>query len=96
VILVDTPPLGAGVDSYTLGTLTSNMMLVLRTGATNLELARTKLAMLSQFPIRVLGVVLNDVRPGQMYGYFYSYIPGYGATDESGAAVTQRRMQGVV
>jgi capsular exopolysaccharide synthesis family protein len=96
VILVDTPPLGAGVDSYTLGALTGNMMLVLRTGATNLELARTKLGMLTQFPIRVLGVVLNDVRPGQMYGYFYGYIPGYGATDESGASVTRRRIQSVV
>jgi len=93
VILIDTPPLGAGVDSYALGTLTGNMMLVLRTGATNLELARTKLAMLAQFPIRVVGVVLNDVRPGQGYAYFYSYLPGYGATDEGGAAVTRRRMQ---
>lgn len=93
VILVDTPPLGAGVDSYALGTLTGNMMLVLRTGATNLELARTKLAMLAQFPIRVVGVVLNDVRPGEGYAYFYSYLPGYGATDEGGAAVTRRRME---
>lgn len=96
VILVDTPPLGAGVDSYTLGTLTGNMMLVLRTGATNLELARTKIAMLAQFPIRVVGVVLNDVRPGEGYAYFYSYLPGYGATDEGGAAITRRRMQGAV
>src|SRR3989454_6718663 len=29
VILVDSPPLGSGVDPYTLGTLTSNMLLVL-------------------------------------------------------------------
>lgn len=93
VILIDTPPLGAGVDSYALGTLTGNMMLVLRTGATNLELARTKVAMLGQFPIRVVGVVLNDVRPGEGYAYFYSYLPGYGATDEGGAAVTRRRME---
>ncbi len=49
--------------------------------------------MLAQFPIRVVGVVLNDVRPGQGYAYFYSYLPGYGATDEGGAAVTRRRMQ---
>src|SRR6058998_3584605 len=44
VILVDSPPLGSGVDPYTLGTLTSNMLLVLRTDATDLSLARTKLS----------------------------------------------------
>jgi len=93
VIVVDTPPLGAGVDSYTLGTLTGNLVLVLRTGTTNLELARSKVALLAQFPIRVVGVVLNDVRPGDGYGYLYSYLPGYGATDEGGAAITRRRMQ---
>jgi len=93
VILVDTPPLGAGVDSYTLGSLTGNMMLVLRTGTTNVALARSKVAMLAQFPIRLVGAVLNDVRPGESYAYFYSYLPGYGATDEGGAAITRRRIQ---
>jgi len=92
-IIVDSPPLGAGVDPYTLGTLTGSLMLVLRTGTTNLELTRTRLVMLEQFPIRVLGVVLNDVQPGQMYGY-YSYFPGYGTTDEgNGAKITRRRLQ---
>ncbi|HXO86638.1 MAG TPA: CpsD/CapB family tyrosine-protein kinase, partial [Gemmatimonadales bacterium] len=93
-IIIDSPPLGAGVDPYTLGTLTNSMMLVLRTGTTNLELTRTRLVMLEQFPIRVLGVVLNDVQAGQMYGY-YSYFAGYGTSDEgNGARLTQQRLQG--
>ena len=93
-IIVDSPPLGAGVDPYTLGTLTSSMLLVLRTGTTNLELARTRLVMLEQFPIRLLGVVLNDVQAGQMYGY-YSYFAGYGTSDEgTGAKVTRQRLHG--
>jgi len=98
VILVDSPPLGAGVDPYTLGTLTGAMMLVLRTGTTNLELARTRLAMLEQLPIRLLGVLLNDVQPGEMYGYYsYTYAGGYAAVDEgSGTQVARRRMQGVL
>jgi polysaccharide biosynthesis transport protein len=89
VILVDSPPLGSGVDPYTLGTLTGNLLLVLRTGTTNLDLARTKLAMLDTLPIRLLGVVVNDVRPGGVYRY-YSYLSGYAAEDE-GAAVATRQ-----
>jgi Mrp family chromosome partitioning ATPase len=93
VILVDSPPLGSGVDPYTLGTLTGAMILVLRTGTTNLALARVRLGMLEQFPIRMLGVVLNDVQRGELYGY-YSYVPGYGAIDEDGGTrVSRQRMQ---
>ena len=96
VVLVDSPPLGSGVDPYTLGTLTGNMLLVLRTGTTNLALARTKLTVLDHLPIRLLGVVLNDVRPGGMYRY-YSYLSGYAAVDErEGYAVAGRKARGVL
>jgi tyrosine-protein kinase Etk/Wzc len=89
VILVDSPPLGSGVDPYTLGTLTGSMLLVLRPGSTNLDLTRTKLAVLDDLPIRVLGAVLNDVRPGGVYGY-YGYLSGYGTTEErDGVALGQ-------
>jgi capsular exopolysaccharide synthesis family protein len=96
VVLVDSPPLGSGVDPYTLGTLTGNMLLVLRTGTTNLSLARTKLTVLDHLPIRLLGVVLNDVRPGGMYRY-YSYLSGYATADErEGFAVAGRQARGVL
>jgi tyrosine-protein kinase Etk/Wzc len=96
VILVDSPPLGAGVDPYTLGTLTGNLLLVLRTGTTNLALARTKLTVLDHLPIRLLGVVLNDVRPGGMYRY-YSYLSGYGTADErEGYALAGRKPRGML
>jgi capsular exopolysaccharide synthesis family protein len=96
VILIDSPPLGSGVDPYTLSTLTGNMLLVLRTGTTNRDLTRTKLAVLEDLPIRLLGAVLNDVRPGGMYGY-YGYLSGYATTDEGrggmGAAVVTARQK---
>ena len=96
VILVDSPPLGSGVDPYTLGTLTGNVLLVLRAGASNLEMTRTQLGVLDQMPIRLLGVVLNDVTPGGAYRY-YSYIPGYGTADESeGFALPTRGKRGVL
>jgi len=86
VVIVDSSPLGSGVDPYTLGTLTGSLLLVLRTGTTNLALARTKLAVLDHLPIRLLGAVLNDVPRGAAYGYYayYSYyLPGYEAVEET-------------
>jgi tyrosine-protein kinase Etk/Wzc len=94
VILVDSPPLGSGVDPYTLGTLTGSLVLVLRTGATNLDLALTNLGMLDRLPVRLLGVVLNDVQPGGAYRY-YTYFSGYAATDE-GQAYAVKRVRGML
>jgi capsular exopolysaccharide synthesis family protein len=80
VILVDSPPLGAGIDPLVLGTLTGNLLLVVRTGNTAVQVAEAKLQMLDRLPIRVLGTVLNGFDSGEAYRY-YSYLPGY----ESGA-----------
>src|SRR2546428_2386523 len=96
LVLVAGRPLGSGVDPYPLGTLGGNMLLVLRTGRTTLALARTKLTVLDHLPIRLLGVVLNDVRPGGMYRY-YSYLSGYATADEqAGFAVAGRQARGVL
>jgi capsular exopolysaccharide synthesis family protein len=88
VIVVDSPPLGAGVDPCLLGTLTGSMVLVLRSGATHRDVTRTHLAMVSQLPIRLLGVVLNDVGAAGMYAYYgYYYLASYGAGEESAEEV---------
>jgi Mrp family chromosome partitioning ATPase len=88
VIIVDSPPLGAGVDPCLLGTLTGSMVLVLRSGATHRDVTRTHLAMVSQLPIRLLGVVLNDVGAAGMYAYYgYYYLAGYGTGEESAEEV---------
>ena len=81
VIIVDTPPLGAGVDAYVLGAATGNLVLVLRTGRTDGQLAEAKLSLLDRLPVRVLGVVLNDVPASRLYRQ-YSYLSGYNAEDE--------------
>lgn len=87
VIIIDSPPLGAGVDAFALGTVTGNLMMVLRLGATDRELAEAKLDVLDRLPVRVLGAVLNDVREGSAYRhyrYYSYYLPGYESEDESG------------
>jgi polysaccharide biosynthesis transport protein len=81
VILVDSPPLGAGVDPFVLGTLTGNMVVVLRTGTTDRELADAKLEVIDRLPIRLLGAVLNGVPATREYRY-YAYVDGYAALDE--------------
>jgi capsular exopolysaccharide synthesis family protein len=78
VIIVDTPPLCAGADPFVMGTLTANLLVVLRTGRTDRALAEAKLDMLDYLPVRVLGAVLNDVRAGGLYRYY-----GYDAVSYS-------------
>lgn len=90
VILVDSAPLGAGVDPLVLGTATGNVMLIIRPGTTDRGMAETKISMLDRLPIRVLGAVVNGLRAGGGYRYYqyYSYLPGYTADDEAGEQVS--------
>jgi capsular exopolysaccharide synthesis family protein len=81
VIIVDSPPLGAGIDPFVLGTATGNMVVVMRSGETNREMAEAKLKVLDRLPIRVLGAVLNDIRAGGVYQY-YGYVYGYVADED--------------
>lgn len=81
-ILVDSPPLAAGVEPYVLGALTANLLLVLRMGLTDRELAEAKLDALDRLPVRVLGAVLNDVRSPAAYGRYAYALEGYELRDE--------------
>jgi len=77
VILVDSPPLAAGVDAFALGTMTGALVLVLRAGVSNRDLAEAKLEVLGRLPVRVLGAVLNDARLEGDYRYYSYYLAGY-------------------
>ena len=81
VILIDSPPLGAGVDPLVLATLSANMLVVMRTGRTDRTMAEAKLQMVDRLPVRILGAVLNGVKENSAYKY-YSYLPGYEAGGE--------------
>jgi capsular exopolysaccharide synthesis family protein len=89
VIIIDSPPLAAGGDALILSTLTGNLAVVIRTGATDKQLAQAKLDQLTRLPIRVLGAILNDVDPSDGYHYYYSaYLPGYEPFPEEGEEET--------
>ena len=92
VIVIDSPPLIAGVDAFALGTLTKNLLMVLRFGVSDRGLAEAKLAVLDRLPVRVLGAVLNDVGKGAGYGYYRHdsyYLAGYEHQDEDGVGHRQ-------
>ncbi|WP_337171441.1 polysaccharide biosynthesis tyrosine autokinase [Gemmatimonas aurantiaca] len=81
VVIVDSPPLGAGYDAYALATATGNMALVMRAGVTDRKMAAAKMATVDTLPIRVMGAVLNGIKMTGVYQY-YSYYQDYAATDE--------------
>ena len=82
VVIIDSPPLSAGVDAFVLAAATGSVALVLRTGTTDRKLAKAKLDLIDRVPTNVIGAVLNDVRTEGMYKY-YSYIEGYEPVDEA-------------
>jgi tyrosine-protein kinase Etk/Wzc len=81
VVIVDSPPLGAGFDAYALATSTGNMALVLRAGVTDCKMAQAKMAVVDTLPVRVMGAVLNGIKLTGAYQY-YSYYQEYAAQDE--------------
>jgi Mrp family chromosome partitioning ATPase len=82
VILVDSPPLGAGVDALSLGAVTGNMLLVLRGGVTDRATIEAKLDLVERLPIRVLGCIVNAVRAEDGEQYSSYYMEGYELEDE--------------
>jgi capsular exopolysaccharide synthesis family protein len=82
VIVVDAPPLGAGVDAFVLASLAGSLLMVLRLGKTDREMAEAKMDLLRQWPVRVLGAILNDVREGSEYRAYSYYMDGYELTGE--------------
>jgi capsular exopolysaccharide synthesis family protein len=77
VILVDSPPLGAGVDAFVLGTATGSVAVILRTGETDRQLAHAKLQLMERLPTRLVGAILNHIQVGRgAYKYYaYEYTP---------------------
>jgi tyrosine-protein kinase Etk/Wzc len=83
-IIVDSAPLGAGIDPFALGVATGAMLIVLRTGETDRKLAQAKLEVLDRMPVRVLGTVLNDIGESPQFKYYY-YLEGYGGLETATA-----------
>jgi receptor protein-tyrosine kinase len=72
-VLLDSPPLLFSADANLLGTLTDGTILVVRIGATTIDMVHR--AMQSLCENNVLGIVVNGARAGELYSkytYYYS------------------------
>jgi Mrp family chromosome partitioning ATPase len=59
IIIFDSPPLNAATDAIVIGTQVDAMVLVVRSGQTNRDVAKQKLELFKNVPVRMLGVILN-------------------------------------
>ena len=73
VVLVDSPPLAAGIDPFVLSTVTGNVAIILRAGETDRELAKAKLQLMERLPTRMLGAILNHIDFGMGSYKYYAY-----------------------
>lgn len=78
VVIIDSPPLVAGIDAYALGAAAGAMLIVLRPAETDRKLAAAKLEILERLPVRILGAVLNAVPSGSAYRYYGADYTYYG------------------
>jgi succinoglycan biosynthesis transport protein ExoP len=87
VVIVDGPPLSAGIDAFAIGAACENTLMILRHGKTDMRMAKAKLNLLRRLPLRTVGVVLNDVKSMGDYKY-YGYDATYRALPEERAVAT--------
>jgi len=74
MIIFDSPPLNAATDAIVLGTQVDALVLVVRSGVTDRDVARQKLELFKNVPVRILGVVLNGTSADfghEGYSYYH-------------------------
>ena len=87
-VILDTPPVGAVADAVVLSTQVDGVVVVLKAGQTNRDLAKRTVRALRDVKANIYGAVLNDVNLSSSkygdyyYGYAYRY---YGESEKKGA-----------
>jgi protein-tyrosine kinase len=79
-VILDSPPLLFSADANLLGTLTDGTILVVRIGATTIDMVHR--AMQSLCENNVLGIVVNGARAGELYSKYTYYYSKYGHETE--------------
>jgi capsular exopolysaccharide synthesis family protein len=72
VVVLDAPPLAAGADALVLGRRADKVIVVLRAGETDQVLARTKLELIGNVNVPIVGAVLNAVPTNSHYYPYYA------------------------
>ena len=72
VVIFDSPPLNAATDAVVIGTQVDGVVIVVRAGMTNRDVAKQKLEMFRNVPATILGTVLNGAETSLAHeGYSY-------------------------
>jgi len=71
IVIFDTPPIGAVTDAALLASRVDGVVLVVSSGQTPRDQAKRAKALLDKVKARVLGVVINNARPGTRDQYHY-------------------------
>jgi Mrp family chromosome partitioning ATPase len=71
IVVLDSPPLAAGADTLVLGKRSDKVVIVLRAGETDSQLARTKLSLIGNVNLPIVGAVLNAVPTSSRYYQYY-------------------------
>jgi len=84
-VIYDAPPVMAVTDAVLLAPRLDGVILTIRLGVTSRDAAQRTKQLLSGARSRLLGVVLNQVKPGRGYGYYhYYYYEGDSGSELSG------------
>jgi protein-tyrosine kinase len=70
IVLFDTPPVVAVTDAAVLATKVDGVLLVFQAGRTSRERARRARQILEKVKANIIGVVLNNAKVEQGYGYY--------------------------
>ncbi len=92
MIFIDTPPIIAVTDPSVLSPLVDGVVLVIRSGVTQREAVVRAIDQLRRVEAPMLGILLNDLRVGDMYGsYYYYYYYYYDSDGDKKKKSRQRR-----
>lgn len=74
-VILDSPPIGAVADAVVLSTRADGVVLVVKAGVTNREMARRSVRALADVNAKLFGVVLNhiDLQDPKYGGYYAAY-----------------------
>lgn len=75
-VILDSPPLLFSADANLLGTLTDGTILVVRIGQTTIDTVHRSMQTLCEN--KVLGIVVNGARAGELYSKYTYYYSRYG------------------
>lgn len=84
-VIVDAPPVLAVSDAIAMAPMMDGVVMVAGYGISNRDGARHTVELLSKVETRVLGVVINNVKPSGRYGYSYPSYPSYGSAGPAGS-----------